>query len=615
MNLPNSDFKFGVYSTDGEILKGSLSEYGSLSQRLNPKRCAFYIETNLTNVLIGTRLIVQIKGGREERAIFFAQYPNTFCKDDPEWICHFFDSAKQEVESLDSIQYTVLGVWDSGDLNSIHVKTEKNNLLDVLLGRLLNNEKTTVKIQDFSSGICLLEQIISSLCNISPLRFVYAISHYPLGDGSDLLLIPDGMKTDIEPNKNNEYVIVNPEIETMKTFYRAFFLIFSQLKNSQNPSSRDELAITIREKIVDSKCDLSEIYKKSPEKIVKFFQNDPKRLVIICNNIFVATGNLKDIDRDTLSTVYIQVGRQSDTADSMRDFLISIYQQLDDPNKERFINSFQKSRFIWEFPLLFQDVVAFMIRNKRWEFFSYFNEDLQSTQITDKFSKWISDCFSLKNFTKQELDEFVLYLDKLQGDLNSTKEFFLNNLNKYYKIKKYKSEILEKLDRPKSIVTPSGGGTPKPAVPKAKQSISDGTGERKSDSSDPFNKYFIGILIAIILLCVIGAFYFGIFQNITQATPPPLTLRLFDKTNGQVLKYTIFVDLNSFDYVSIKSENKSITTAELNEKFWNPSITEADLSDGKTGIFKIEKPSDPISREIYLPEKIREYIRQSFQKK
>lgn len=613
--MPNSDSNFGVYSTNGELLNGSLSEYGALAQKLDTKRCALYIETNPTNVLIGTRLIVQIKGGREERVVFISQSPKTFCKDDANWISHFFASAKQEVESLESIQYSILGVWDSGDLNPDHVKTEKNNLLDVLLGRLLNNEKTTVKIPDFSTGISLLEQIISNLCSISSLGFVYAISHYPLADGSDLLLIPDGIKTDIEPNKNNEYVIVNPEIETMKTFYRAFFPILSQTKKFKIPSSRIELAITMREKIVDSKCDLSEIYQKYPEKIVKIFQNDRERLVIICNNIFNVTGNLNAIDGDTLSTVYLQVGRQPDTADTMRNFLFSIYQRLDNPNKDRFINLFQKSHFIWEFQLLFQDVVAFMIRKKRWDFLTYFNDYLQSTQINDEFGKWISDCFTSKNFTKPELDEFIQHLDKLQGDLNSTKIFFLNNLKKYYLIKGYKSEILEQLNRPKSIVTPYGGLTSKPPVPMATQSTSDMEGQKKSDSPSPYKKYFIVILIALILVSVIGALYFGIFQNSTQATPPTLTLRLFDKTNGPVLKYTIYVNPNSFDFESIKSENKSITTAELNEKFWNPSITEADLSDGKTGIFKIEKPSDPISREIYLPEKIREYIRQSFQKK
>jgi len=180
----DSHSEFGVYSSSGRLLQGSERfkeawEYSELAKQLDIKRSALYVEVRERELLLGCSLLVKIRKGREERAVFIECFPKEAVTEAPGWIRRFYADAKNRTEGLQSIRYQVIGLWKEGDIFDIFPPKSAGNLPDCLEKKVLSGEEVSVWTPDLSNGLFLPAGLIFKLKSIIFPGFSFALSLYP----------------------------------------------------------------------------------------------------------------------------------------------------------------------------------------------------------------------------------------------------------------------------------------------------------------------------------------------------------------------------------------------------------------------------------------------------
>lgn len=180
----DSSYKFGVYSSSGELLLGSekfreSSEHAELAKQLDIKRSALYAEVRDNEVLLGCSLLVKILKGREERAVFIKCFPDEAVTQEPNWINKFYTDAITQTEELQSIKYQVIGLWKEGDILTLSSLENPVNPPTCLERKVLSGEQVSVWTHDLSGGISLLAYLIFKLKSVLLPSFSFALSLYP----------------------------------------------------------------------------------------------------------------------------------------------------------------------------------------------------------------------------------------------------------------------------------------------------------------------------------------------------------------------------------------------------------------------------------------------------
>lgn len=180
----DSHSEFAVYSSSGKLLHGSgrfkeAWEYSELAKQLDIKRSALYAEVRESELLLGCSLLVKIRKGREERAVFIECFPKEAVTESPGWIRRFYADAKNQTEGLQSIRYQVIGVWKEGDIFDLFPPKSAGNLPDCLEKKVLSGKEISVWTPDLSNGLFLLTGLIFKLKSIIFPGFSFALSLYP----------------------------------------------------------------------------------------------------------------------------------------------------------------------------------------------------------------------------------------------------------------------------------------------------------------------------------------------------------------------------------------------------------------------------------------------------
>lgn len=180
----DSHSDFAVYSSSGKLLQGSgrfkeAWEYSELAKQLDIKRSALYAEVRGRELLLGCSLLVKIRKGREERAVFIECFPKEAVTETPGWIRRFYADAKNQTEGLQSIRYQVIGLWKEEDISALSPPKSTGNLPDCLEKKVLSGEEVSVWTPDLSNGLFLLAGLIFKLKSILFPGFSFALSLYP----------------------------------------------------------------------------------------------------------------------------------------------------------------------------------------------------------------------------------------------------------------------------------------------------------------------------------------------------------------------------------------------------------------------------------------------------
>ncbi|MGA2917927.1 hypothetical protein [Methanoregula sp.] len=298
MKLPNSSSDFSVYSTNGEQLTGDLAGYNELAHQLDKKRIVFYFEVSERIILLGTRLMVQIIGGREERAIFIKKYAASEFSMKGDFINRFYDDARTHVENLQEIKYRVLGLLNEGDL-PVRERSSRISTLSAIIGKILIHVPVKIKIEDLSLSFGMLMKIVES-CNQKNIpNYKITIAQYPYDE--DVLISPNIMGMDLEILNNGEEKI-QPVFEKDQTLFRAISEIFEEQRNrikNTDFQDKNKFSRILKSYLIDSDI-LDEIIKQNPKEtqdILDLYQDDSTLLYEIARKIFVYNKTLYGIDK------------------------------------------------------------------------------------------------------------------------------------------------------------------------------------------------------------------------------------------------------------------------------------------------------------------------------
>lgn len=302
--MQNSSSDFSVYSTNGEQLAGTLSGFNELAHEFDKKRIVFYFEDSDTAIILGTRLIVQIIGGREERAIFIKRYSRSKFSMTKDFINSFYADAKARVEHLPHIQYRVLGLLKEGDLpiqeSSITVST-----ISAIIGKILIGKPVKLKIEDLSFSFGALKQIIESFKQKNILNYKIAIAQYPVD--ADILISPNVSGMDLEI-LNNGLEKIQLIFEKKQRLFEAISEIYDQQRATIRPidlQGRNALLNSLKKTFLDSST-LNDIIKTNPkdtQDILDLYQNDVESLYLILKKIFNYNQTLNGINNETIALI------------------------------------------------------------------------------------------------------------------------------------------------------------------------------------------------------------------------------------------------------------------------------------------------------------------------
>ena len=182
------DLYFSVYDTDGKLLAGFELGASELVMQLDSRAVHCYIESNEKEVILGSCLIVQIVGGREERKIFLEKIPIN--EIDANKIFQFYERAREEIERIERPKFKVIGLWSEGDLERLKRQRIKNEeILEALIGKLIVDEEVRIKCSDLSKSISLVAEIVERLKGVLPLGFKFVVSQLPTE--ADVVIRPE----------------------------------------------------------------------------------------------------------------------------------------------------------------------------------------------------------------------------------------------------------------------------------------------------------------------------------------------------------------------------------------------------------------------------------------
>jgi len=155
---------------------------------LDGKAVHCYIESNEKEVILGSRLIVQIVGGREERKVFLEKIPIN--EINTEKIFQFYKRAREEIERIEQPKFKVIGLWYEGDLEALKRQRIKNEeILEALIGKLIVDGGVRIKSSDLSKSISLVAEIVERLKGVLHLGFKFVVSQLPME--ADVVIRPE----------------------------------------------------------------------------------------------------------------------------------------------------------------------------------------------------------------------------------------------------------------------------------------------------------------------------------------------------------------------------------------------------------------------------------------
>ncbi len=192
---------FGIYDQVGELCVGGLKGYEELARELDNKQVAYCLKSEKEEVILGSRLIVEIIGGREDRLMFFAKFPADEIKSDT--IINFYKTAKEEIEAAEfesgrypHKKFKVLGSWKKGDIEKISNQGIPERLIKRIVGKLILAEKVSVASPDLFYNISLLAKVVHELGSDLKLGFKFAVSVFPVD--ADFSIKPEYKNADVD---------------------------------------------------------------------------------------------------------------------------------------------------------------------------------------------------------------------------------------------------------------------------------------------------------------------------------------------------------------------------------------------------------------------------------
>ncbi|MCQ1536822.1 hypothetical protein FTO70_14305 [Methanosarcina sp. KYL-1] len=404
MHSSASDFRpdFGVYNSSGKLLAGneSFEGYAELAKQLDIKRSALYVETRKNEILLGCSLLVKIKMGREERAVFIANYaPEEIISratsspvsistptyaasaasdtsadtsssvsttaSDTAWIKRFYGEAKTRLENLETLKYQVLGLWEAGDLEEIHA-TDINAVgipeksLAYPAGKLLSGQRVSVRTAGLSDGISFMGSLISKLGPLHSTGLSFALSLYP--SPSDVSVSPGEPDPDfhlgsgeIRPDPGQASYAVR--------FYGLLYGSFTRLAGNpefrkllqNNAGNRDKVSGRILESLLENSPSETIDAFASAGAMDSFFglyRKNPKALKAIVDALFTThlTSRLIIIhDKGLAADLIMELGEAQPENKWLEAFLIELYRGLDDRDtKIRIHRHFLENKVLYE---------------------------------------------------------------------------------------------------------------------------------------------------------------------------------------------------------------------------------------------------------------------------
>ena len=349
--MPNLDFSsgYGAYDTTGKLIKGDLKGYGELAEQLDVKRVAFYLESGREGVILGCRFIVQILGGREERALFIAQYPI----EEINWntILRFYEKGEKEIESLERPRYKVLGLWRERDIEGIErVKSIKStdHIYEFVASKLVMNDKITVKTSDLFKGVSLVAMVVQELKPVLPLGFKFAVSKSPFD--ADLLVRPEEPRADVDLDMG-ESKIRYEDASRFRKFYQIYKEQIHRQAGDYRFKDREELEAEImRIAIRDYTSDICRLYQRDMNKLFQFCMGNSDDLIRVINQIVEDELAVSGIDAGTAVEVIMRLAPRiyGKGYEKVESFLLGLYKSIEGSHKKELQEFLIRENILWE---------------------------------------------------------------------------------------------------------------------------------------------------------------------------------------------------------------------------------------------------------------------------
>jgi len=497
VKLQNSWSNFSVYSTTGEQLKGDLPGYNELARQFDKKRIAFYFEASDKDILLGTRLIVQIIGGREERAIFIKKYSLSEFSMIGDFINSFYVDAKTQVENLTQIKYQVLGLLKEGDL-PIQERSITLSTISAIIGKILIQEPVKIKIEDLSISFGTMRKIIESFNQKNIPNYKIAIAQYPVD--TDILISPNIAGSDLEILNNGQEKI-QPIFEKKQLFFQAISEIYDQQRTTIRTidfQDRNKLSRILKNSLLESDI-LNDILKKNPkdtQDILHLYQNDTASLYQMLGRIFRYNKTLYGVDKEFIALIvnHIIESIKNPSSDD-REILKIGYYNLGNDNLKDTIQQYLISQGIFEEYFL-KDLVKNSIKNCQ---IQLLKSVIQSQAFNDQILQTLNTSINLHNFEQKQVLDFIEIMFKSNFEKESKGHQIYLAIIRQYQNQQFDTKKLNQLqDR-----------YGQPLIPLPHPTIIDGI----LDNIDK-KTIIMGLLllIAIIGLIVSTFSYFGLFD-------------------------------------------------------------------------------------------------------
>jgi hypothetical protein len=364
VKLQSSSSDFSVYSTNGEQLAGDLAGYQELAHQIDKKRIVLYVEASDTAILFGTRLMVQIIGGREERAIFIKKYSLSEFSLEKDRVRSFYDEAKVRVENLALIKYRVLGLLKESDI-PVQERSVTVSTIAAITGKILVKEPVKIKIEDLPLSFGVATKILESFTQKHIPGYTIAITQYPVD--TDILISPNVSGMDLEILTTGAERI-QPGFEKNRLFFEALSAVYDQRRTSLRASALrdpDTLSRMLRKSLLDSDI-LNDIVEKDPKDttrvILDVYRNDADALHTIVKKILYGNKNVDEVPADIVALVVSHIiESEKNPSPEDREILKQGYHRGNDDQKKK-IQHFLILLGIFEDYFL-KDLVEFSVKD------------------------------------------------------------------------------------------------------------------------------------------------------------------------------------------------------------------------------------------------------------
>ena len=411
--MPNSDFRYGVYDTTGKLHKGDLKGYGELAEQLDVRRVAFYLESGKEGVILGCRFIVQIIGGREERALFIARCP--IDEIGLEAIATFYERAKEEIESLEEPRYKVLGLWKRGDIEDIEkVETPAGNIYELVIGKLIANEKLSVKTSDLFKGISLIAKVVQELKSMLHLGFKFAVSKSPFE--ADLLIRPEEAHADVDLDIG-EGRIRYAEARRFEKFYQIYKDNIYRRGGEYSFKDRKGLADEIiRIAIRKYTGDICKLYQRDVNRLFQLCMGNSEDLIRVINQIVEDELAISGIEGGTAVDVIkgLALGVYGKGYEKVELFLLWLYKGIRTTYRKELQEFLIEKDIFWE--EVVRDAVKQIAKEKDRELLHIFaGKSFADSKSAKRFAKGVRS--AVDSLSREEaLSSLKFVLDELEWE-------------------------------------------------------------------------------------------------------------------------------------------------------------------------------------------------------